>query len=77
MPPGPAHHTSFYLFYWTRSDAGGVPDGDITIVIALGSHRNSTEEERKHLLGPAYGRVRCIDHDKNDCKYVGTSKLRP
>jgi nickel-dependent lactate racemase len=56
-------------------NAGGVPDGDITIVIALGSHRNSTEEERKYLLGPAYGRVRCIDHDKNDCKYVGTSSF--
>jgi nickel-dependent lactate racemase len=54
-------------------NAGGVPDGDVTVIIALGSHRNSTEEERKYLLGPAYGRVRCIDHDKHDCRYVGTS----
>jgi nickel-dependent lactate racemase len=56
-------------------NAGGVPDGDITVVIALGSHRNSTEEERKYLLGQARGRVRCIDHDSHDCKYVGTSSF--
>lgn len=65
-----------YKFLPTLLDeinAGGVTDGDITVIIALGSHRNSTEEERKALMGPAYGRVRCIDHDKKDCKYVGTS----
>jgi nickel-dependent lactate racemase len=56
-------------------NAGGVPDSDITVIIALGSHRNSTLEERKYLLGPAFGRVRCIDHDKNDCKYIGTSSF--
>ncbi|HTX43906.1 MAG TPA: nickel-dependent lactate racemase [Methanocella sp.] len=56
-------------------NAGGVPDGDITVVIALGSHRGSTEEERRYLMGPAYGRVRCIDHDKHDCKYIGTSSF--
>jgi lactate racemase len=56
-------------------NAGGVPDGDITVVIALGSHRHSTPEEQKYLLGPAYGRVRCIDHDKHDCKYIGTSSF--
>lgn len=56
-------------------NAGGVPDGDVTVVIALGSHRNSTPEERKALMGPAHGRVRCIDHDKRDCKYIGTSSF--
>jgi nickel-dependent lactate racemase len=56
-------------------NAGGVPDGDITVVIALGSHRHSTPEEQKALMGTSYGRVRCIDHDKHDCKYVGTSSF--
>ncbi|AFD00297.1 hypothetical protein Mtc_1545 [Methanocella conradii HZ254] len=55
--------------------AGGVIEDNMTIVIALGSHRNSTPEERKYLLGPVYGRVRCIDHDKHDCRYVGTSSF--
>lgn len=56
-------------------NAGGVPDGDITVVIALGSHRNSTGEEKKALLGKAYGRVRCVDHDRNDCRPIGTSSF--
>ena len=56
-------------------NAGGVPDKDITVVIALGSHRNSTSEEQKALMGPAYGRVRNVDHDRHDCKYIGTSSF--
>ncbi len=56
-------------------NAGDVPDGDITVIIALGSHRRSTEEERKALMGPSFGRVRCIDHDQHDCKYIGTSSF--
>lgn len=54
---------------------GGVPDSNITVVVALGSHRKSTPEEHKALLGESYGRVRCIDHDKADTKYVGTSSF--
>ncbi len=67
-----------YKFLPTLLDeinAGGVPDKDITIVVALGSHRNTTEDERKALAGKAYGRVRCIDMDRNDCKTVGTSSF--
>ena len=30
-------------------NAAGVPDEDITVVFALGSHRHHTEEERRHL----------------------------
>lgn len=41
---------------------GGIPDRDITVVFALGSHRSHTEEEKKHLAGDeAYERVRCED----------------
>ncbi|MCD1294233.1 transcriptional regulator [Methanocella sp. CWC-04] len=54
-------------------NAGGVQDKDITVIVALGSHRKCTPEEHKALMGDAYGRVRCIDHDKNDCRYIGTS----
>ena len=30
---------------------GGVPDSDITVVFALGSHRAHTEDEKKKLVG--------------------------
>ena len=68
-----------YKFLPTLLDeinAGGVPDKDITVVVALGSHRNTTEEEKKALAGEmAFGRVRVIDMDRNDCKTVGTSSF--
>ena len=54
-------------------NAGGVPDGDITVIVALGTHRKTSEEEKKALMGVAYGRVRCIDDNPADCKYIGTS----
>ena len=52
----------------------GIPDEDITVVFALGSHRHQTEEERKHLAGEeVFARVRCIDSDPEDCVHMGTS----
>ncbi|HEY3423145.1 MAG TPA: nickel-dependent lactate racemase [Methanocellaceae archaeon] len=56
-------------------NAGGVQDGDITVIVALGTHRKTTEEEKKALLGATYGRVRCIDDNPADCKYIGTSSF--
>ncbi len=32
-------------------NAGGVSDKDIAVVVALGSHRNTTDEEKKALAG--------------------------
>ncbi len=57
----------------------GVDDDDITLLIALGSHRPSTEEEKKAIVGERlYSRVRIIDHDCNDdaqlC-YLGESSF--
>jgi nickel-dependent lactate racemase len=71
----PCPSYKFLPILFDEINAGGVPDDDITAIIALGSHRNSTDEERRALMGPAYGRVRTIDHDKKDCKYVGTSSF--
>ena len=51
---------------------GGVEDKDITVVFALGSHRNHTEEEKKHLAGPeVYGRVRCEDSNETGFVHMG------
>lgn len=52
--------------------AAGIPDEDITVVFALGSHRRQTEEEMRHLAGDAvYDRVRCVDSDPDDCIHLG------
>lgn len=40
----------------------GIPDSDITIVLALGIHRAHTEAEKENLVGTeVYRRYRCID----------------
>ncbi len=53
---------------------GGIRDEDITLVFGLGSHRRQTEEERRRLAGDAYGRIRCVDSDPNDCVHLGTTR---
>ena len=55
-------------------EAAGIPDEDITVVFALGSHRTQTDEERRKLAGDyAFDKVRCIDSDPEDCILMGTS----
>lgn len=54
--------------------AAGVHKADITVVFALGSHRNHTEEEKHHLAGErAYREVRCIDSTPDDCVHMGVT----
>ncbi len=52
--------------------AGGIED--VTIVFGLGIHRKQTEDEKKAILGELYGKVKAIEHDVNDCVYLGTTK---
>ena len=49
----------------------GVTPEEITVVLALGSHRVHTEEEKKHLLGEAYGKVRCVDSSEEGYVHMG------
>ena len=52
---------------------GGIPDSDITVVFALGSHRAHTPEEMKKLVGEeVYSRVTCLD-SKDDFVHMGTT----
>ena len=47
--------------------AAGIRDANITVVIATGSHRLHTDEEKEFLLGAEFAsRFRTIDHDAND-----------
>ncbi len=50
---------------------GGV--NDVTIVFGLGIHRRQTEDEKKAILGELYGKVKSIEHDINECVYLGTT----
>ncbi len=52
-----------------------VKNDNITIVLALGSHRNHSEEEKKSLVGEeVYKKIKVIDSDMNNCKNFGTCK---
>ena len=52
----------------------GVPDEDIAVVFALGSHRPHTEEEMRYLVGDqVFERVRCIDNDMENCVHLGNT----
>jgi len=54
--------------------AGGAKPEDITVVLALGSHRKHTEEEKRKLVGDrCYTEVSCIDSDVNDCGRLGVT----
>ena len=54
--------------------AAGVPDGDITIVIALGLHRKMSEDELSHTVGAeVFRRVRVINHDPGRTVRVGVT----
>jgi len=54
--------------------SAGIPKEDITVVFALGSHRNHTEAEMRHLVGDrCFEEVKCIDSDPNDCVHMGTT----
>jgi len=51
---------------------GGIED--ITVVFGLGIHRKQTEEEKKKILGGLYGKIRSVEHDPNNCVYLGTTE---
>jgi nickel-dependent lactate racemase len=58
---------------------GGVPDADVTIVMALGLHRPMTEAEIEQAVGPAITRrIRVLNHDPADTVRLGeTSRGTP
>ncbi len=53
---------------------GGVAEADITVVLALGSHRKHSEAEQKQLVGETVfnSAVKVIDSDMDQCVNLGT-----
>jgi nickel-dependent lactate racemase len=60
-------------------NAAGVPDADISVVVALGLHRAQTPAELEQMLGAeACGRVRVLNHDPEQVVRLGaTSRGTP
>lgn len=59
------------------ADELGLPDEAITILVGTGTHRGSTPDEIRRMLGPAAGRFRVLNHDCHDAANlvrVGTSR---
>ena len=58
---------------------GGVADENITIIFALGLHRNQHDSEMERIVGPdIYRCIRCIEHDRSRCRMIGkTSRGTP
>jgi nickel-dependent lactate racemase len=58
--------------------AGGIQPGDITFVVATGTHRPNTEEEMAAMFGASLvGRFRFVNHnawDEQGLKNLGTSR---
>lgn len=48
----------------------GVPDEQISVLIALGIHRRQTADEHRKILGPLYGRIEVFDHDCDDSEQL-------
>lgn len=74
--------SSFLPVLVNRLNALGVPDENILMLSALGTHRKQTPEEHKEILGEnLYKRVKIVDHecyDKSKLTYYGeTSRHTP
>lgn len=55
-------------------DRGGVPDSDITVVMALGLHRPMSSAELEAAVGAdIYHRVQVVNHDPKDVVRLGTT----
>ena len=50
------------LIPWLVTELG-VPDGAVTILVGTGTHRGSTPDELKRMLGEAAGRFTVVNHD--------------
>ena len=47
-------------------NAGGIPDARITVIVAIGLHRATTETEKRQKLGAVVDRVQVVDSNGRD-----------
>lgn len=59
-------------------NAGGIPDGRITVMIGVGLHRATTDAEKRQKLGEVVDRVRVVDSDGRDpAKWADLGSIPP
>jgi nickel-dependent lactate racemase len=59
-------------------NAGGIPDERITVIVAVGLHRATTDAEKREKLGSVVGRVRVVDSDGRDpAQWVDLGAIPP
>jgi nickel-dependent lactate racemase len=57
------------------TQAGGKKE-NITVVFALGLHRNQTGKEMEKIMGTGlFGKLRCVEHDPERCIPLGTTSF--
>ena len=73
------HSDQFVIHIVNELNRGGIPDGDICIVFAQGTHRAQTPEEDIRVVGGEVARrIRLYQHDsrdKDNLVLVGTTKI--
>lgn len=71
----PCPTESLLPFLLDELSVAGIPDDDISIVIALGTHRPMTEDEIRAIFGKDISRhFRILNHDVNDVLYLGQTR---
>ena len=65
-PPGASIDPSSGLFTWTPSEAQGPGTNQITVIVAIGLHRATTDAEKRDKLGPVVDRVHVVDSNGRD-----------
>src|SRR5947208_12938705 len=59
-------------------NAGGIPDAQITVIVAIGLHRATTDPEKREKLGTVVDRVRVVDSDGRDpAKWADLGAIPP
>jgi nickel-dependent lactate racemase len=59
-------------------NAGGIADADITVMVAIGLHRATTDAEKREKLGTVVDRVRVVDSDGRDpAKWADLGTIPP
>src|SRR5205807_7481949 len=57
---------------------GGIPDERITVIVAIGLHRTTTDEDKRAKLGTVTERVQVVDSDGRDpTKWVDLGPIPP
>jgi nickel-dependent lactate racemase len=59
-------------------NAGGVADAQITVIVAVGLHRGTTQDEKREKLGAVVDRVAVVDSDGRDpAKWADLGSIPP